>query len=155
MRQSFADFNERHRRAQSLGGIDDRLGVGVKQGILAGRAGAVVEGDIVYFWPSRDDICSVLVEDANGSVWEHAHLKWIEPRHMQHQIHRWDKSHQTEIESAFFNGSGMLIWHVDENLLYGGSSSNSHECKSVNNYLCSGSGRHFSITLDATVVQWT
>jgi len=38
------------------------------------------------------------------------HLKWIEPRHMQHQIHRWDTTHRTEIETAFFNGSGMLIW---------------------------------------------
>lgn len=38
------------------------------------------------------------------------HLKWIEPRHMQHQIHRWDISHRVEIETAFFNGSGMLIW---------------------------------------------
>ncbi|MHC4441146.1 MAG: formylglycine-generating enzyme family protein [Planctomycetota bacterium] len=37
-------------------------------------------------------------------------LKWIEPRHIQHQIRRWDRDHQTEIETAFFNGSGMLIW---------------------------------------------
>lgn len=37
-------------------------------------------------------------------------LKWIEPRHMQHQIHRWSRSHMDEIEQAFFNGSGMLIW---------------------------------------------
>lgn len=38
------------------------------------------------------------------------HLKWLEPRHMQHQIRRWDSSHRAEIETAFFNGSGMLIW---------------------------------------------
>ncbi len=38
------------------------------------------------------------------------HLKWIEPRHMQHQIRRWDRNHQAEIESALFNGSGMLVW---------------------------------------------
>ena len=37
LRQSFADFNERDRRAQSLGGIDDRLGVGVEQGAIAVR----------------------------------------------------------------------------------------------------------------------
>jgi len=37
-------------------------------------------------------------------------LKWIEPRHMQHQIRRWNESHLEEIESAFFNGSGMLVW---------------------------------------------
>lgn len=38
------------------------------------------------------------------------HLKWIEPRHMQHQIRRWDRDHASEIETAFFNGSGMLVW---------------------------------------------
>ena len=38
------------------------------------------------------------------------HLKWLEPRHMQHQIRRWDHSHRAEIETAFFNGSGMLVW---------------------------------------------
>ncbi len=37
-------------------------------------------------------------------------LKWIEPRHMQHQIRRWDRGHTSEIETAYFNGSGMLIW---------------------------------------------
>ncbi|UCD30214.1 MAG: SUMF1/EgtB/PvdO family nonheme iron enzyme [Planctomycetota bacterium] len=36
--------------------------------------------------------------------------KWIEPRHLQHQIWRWDRNHRTEIEKAFFNGSGMLVW---------------------------------------------
>ncbi len=38
------------------------------------------------------------------------HLKWLEPRHMQHQIRRWDLTHRGEIESAFLNGSGMLVW---------------------------------------------
>lgn len=37
-------------------------------------------------------------------------LKWIEPRHMQHQIRRWNRSHADEIRSAFLNGSGMLVW---------------------------------------------
>ncbi|MBN1442077.1 MAG: SUMF1/EgtB/PvdO family nonheme iron enzyme, partial [Planctomycetes bacterium] len=38
------------------------------------------------------------------------HLKWIEPRHMQHQIRRWDRDHSAEIEAAFFGGSGVLVW---------------------------------------------
>jgi hypothetical protein len=37
-------------------------------------------------------------------------LKWIEPRHMQHQIRRWDKSHQDELAAAWLNGSGILVW---------------------------------------------
>jgi len=38
------------------------------------------------------------------------HLKWIEQRHMQHQIRRWDSSHHEEIAAAWINGSGMLVW---------------------------------------------
>lgn len=37
-------------------------------------------------------------------------LKWLEPRHMQHQIHRWDARHIDEIKAAWLNGSGMLVW---------------------------------------------
>jgi formylglycine-generating enzyme required for sulfatase activity len=37
-------------------------------------------------------------------------MKWIEPRHIQYHTRRWDMSHLQEIDSAFFNGSGMLIW---------------------------------------------
>ncbi len=37
-------------------------------------------------------------------------LKRIEPRHMQYQIRRWDRDRSDEIEIAFFNGSGMLVW---------------------------------------------
>lgn len=38
------------------------------------------------------------------------HLKWLEPRHMQHQIRRWDKSHEDELAAAWLNGSGILVW---------------------------------------------
>jgi len=37
-------------------------------------------------------------------------LKWIQPRHLQHQIRRWDRRHVDELEAAFFNGSGILVW---------------------------------------------
>ena len=37
-------------------------------------------------------------------------LKWIEPRHIQFQIKRWERTHKTEIETAFFNGSAILVW---------------------------------------------
>ena len=36
--------------------------------------------------------------------------KWFEPRHMQHQIHRWNDHHWRELQLAFMNGSGMMIW---------------------------------------------
>jgi len=37
-------------------------------------------------------------------------LKWVEPRHMQYQIRRWDRSRREEIAIAWFNGSGLLVW---------------------------------------------
>ncbi len=45
------------------------------------------------------------------------HHKWIEQRHMHFQISRWkgldpqqENPHYQEIENAYFNGSGMMIW---------------------------------------------
>ncbi|HNQ87496.1 MAG TPA: SUMF1/EgtB/PvdO family nonheme iron enzyme [Verrucomicrobiota bacterium] len=36
--------------------------------------------------------------------------KWFEPRHLQHQIRRWDMDHSGEIQTAWMNGSGMMVW---------------------------------------------
>ena len=36
--------------------------------------------------------------------------KWLERRHMQHQIRRWDHDHTGELHSAWMNGSGMMVW---------------------------------------------
>jgi len=41
-----------------------------------------------------------------GVLWN----KWFERRHMMHQIKRWDASHVSELQTAWMNGSGMLIW---------------------------------------------
>lgn len=38
------------------------------------------------------------------------HHKWLEPRHMQHQIRRWDRDHSGELQTAWMNGSGMMVW---------------------------------------------
>ena len=36
--------------------------------------------------------------------------KWLERRHMQHQIKRWDYDHSGELHAAWMNGSGMMVW---------------------------------------------
>jgi formylglycine-generating enzyme len=36
--------------------------------------------------------------------------KWVERRHMMHQINRWDRDHTPELHTAWMNGSGMMIW---------------------------------------------
>ncbi len=41
-----------------------------------------------------------------GILWN----KWFERRHMMHQIRRWDHDHTGELQMAWMNGSGMLVW---------------------------------------------
>lgn len=36
--------------------------------------------------------------------------KWIEPRHMMHQIQRWNTDHSQELHTAWMNGAGVLVW---------------------------------------------
>lgn len=36
--------------------------------------------------------------------------KWYEPRHMVRLVERWDHDHSDEIQLAWLNGSGMVIW---------------------------------------------
>jgi hypothetical protein len=36
--------------------------------------------------------------------------KWFEPRHLQHQIKRWDHGHSGELHTAWMNGSGIMVW---------------------------------------------
>lgn len=36
--------------------------------------------------------------------------KWFEPRHMLHHTRRWHRDHLEELQSAWLNGAGMLIW---------------------------------------------
>ena len=38
--------------------------------------------------------------------------KWFERRHMLHQTRRWNRSHREEMQVAWLNGAGMLIWEV-------------------------------------------
>lgn len=37
-------------------------------------------------------------------------LKWLERRHLQHQVSRWSSSHASELQTAWMNGSGMMVW---------------------------------------------
>lgn len=35
---------------------------------------------------------------------------WYEQRHMLHSTRRWNRDHSTELQTAWVNGTGMLIW---------------------------------------------
>jgi sulfatase-modifying factor enzyme 1 len=36
--------------------------------------------------------------------------KWFEPRHMLHQTRRWDRDRSAQLQTAWLNGAGMLVW---------------------------------------------
>jgi hypothetical protein len=36
--------------------------------------------------------------------------KWFERRHMQHVIHRWHHDHTGELQLAWMNGAGIVVW---------------------------------------------
>ncbi|WP_378148173.1 SUMF1/EgtB/PvdO family nonheme iron enzyme [Cnuibacter sp. UC19_7] len=44
--------------------------------------------------------------DAPGVMRAH----WLERRHMMHSTRRWNRDHSDELQSAFMNGTGMLVW---------------------------------------------
>ena len=35
---------------------------------------------------------------------------WFERRHMQHLMHRWHNDHTGELQLAFMNGAGIVVW---------------------------------------------
>ena len=37
---------------------------------------------------------------------------YVERRHMQHHVRRWNRSHAEELQSAFINGVGVMVWEV-------------------------------------------
>jgi hypothetical protein len=45
-----------------------------------------------------------------GKAFGVLHMKWLEPRHMQYQIDRWNRDHGDELMAAWINGSGMMVW---------------------------------------------
>lgn len=38
--------------------------------------------------------------------------RWFEPRHQMHQTRRWNRDHSDEMQTAWLNGAGMLVWDV-------------------------------------------
>lgn len=38
--------------------------------------------------------------------------KWFERRHMLHHVRRWNRSHVEELQSAWLNGTGMMVWEA-------------------------------------------
>jgi hypothetical protein len=74
--------------------------------------------------------------------------KWLERRHMQHQIRRWDRDHSGELQSAWMNGSGIMVWENVFGSWNGWNARSSDAARNVAN-LAALQQRVFARTLDA------
>jgi formylglycine-generating enzyme required for sulfatase activity len=77
----------------------------------AARPGVILEGELAVPLENLAD------HHASWAQWfEDSHApgvlraKWVERRHMQHVIRRWDHDHSGELHCAWMNGTGMMVW---------------------------------------------
>lgn len=89
----------------------DQGGADFRAKLDAARPGVILEGEMAL---PVQALAAYLASWAqwfdDSSVPGVLRNKWIERRHMQHQIRRWDHDHTGELHSAWMNGSGMLVW---------------------------------------------
>ena len=77
----------------------------------AARPGVILEGEgVLPLENIHDHHASWAQWFADSEVPGVLRNKWYERRHMQHQIKRWDHNHTGELQTAWMNGSGMMVW---------------------------------------------
>jgi formylglycine-generating enzyme required for sulfatase activity len=75
------------------------------------RPGIILEGEgAVPLENIYDHHASWAQGFGDGSIPGVMRHKWLERRHMQHQIKRWNSDHAGELHAAWMNGSGMMVW---------------------------------------------
>ena len=75
------------------------------------RPGVVLEGEIALPLERVHDHHLSWAQGFNdGEVPGVLRNKWFERRHLQHQIKRWDFDHTGELQTAWMNGSGVMVW---------------------------------------------
>lgn len=77
------------------------------------RPGLVLEGESKLAIERIEDHSSSWAQffadsDVPGVLRAH----WYERRHMQHHIRRWNRDHSAELQSAWVNGVGVMVWEV-------------------------------------------
>ena len=89
----------------------DKGGADFRARLDAARPGVILEGEMALPLEALADYLASWAQWFDDSfVPGVLRNKWIERRHMQHQIRRWDHDHTGELHSAWMNGSGMLVW---------------------------------------------
>jgi formylglycine-generating enzyme required for sulfatase activity len=75
------------------------------------RSGIILEGEgAVPLENIGDHHASWAQNFEDGPIPGVLRHKWLERRHMQHQIKRWNSDHAGELQTAWMNGSGVMVW---------------------------------------------
>lgn len=77
------------------------------------RAGVAVEGEsTVPLARVEDHPLSWAQWFADSDVPGVVRSHWYERRHMMHHVRRWHRDHHEELQSAWLNGIGVMVWEV-------------------------------------------
>ncbi|MFD6178451.1 MULTISPECIES: formylglycine-generating enzyme family protein [unclassified Isoptericola] len=79
----------------------------------AARPGIVLEGESKLAVERIEDHSSSWAQFfADSPVPGVLRAHWYERRHMQHHVRRWHRDHSEELQSAWLNGVGVMVWEV-------------------------------------------
>ena len=79
----------------------------------AARPGIVLEGESKLPVERIEDHSSSWAQFfADSPVPGVLRAHWYERRHMQHHVRRWHRDHTEELQSAWLNGVGVMVWEV-------------------------------------------
>ncbi|MFJ2298964.1 SUMF1/EgtB/PvdO family nonheme iron enzyme [Oerskovia paurometabola] len=79
----------------------------------AARPGIVLEGESKLAVERIEDHSSSWAQFfADSPVPGVLRAHWYERRHMQHHVRRWNRDHTDELQSAWINGVGVMVWEV-------------------------------------------
>lgn len=79
----------------------------------AARPGIVLEGESKLPVERIEDHSSSWAQFfADSPVPGVLRAHWYERRHMQHHVRRWHRDHSEELQSAWLNGVGAMVWEV-------------------------------------------
>ncbi|MBE9926180.1 formylglycine-generating enzyme family protein [Cellulosimicrobium cellulans] len=79
----------------------------------AARPGIVLEGESKLPVERIEDHSSSWAQFfADSPVPGVLRAHWYERRHMQHHVRRWHRDHSEELQSAWLNGVGVMVWEV-------------------------------------------
>ena len=86
-------------------------GPGLRAAVDAVRPGVAFEGESTLPMERiRDHHLSWAQWFSDSAVPGVLRARWFEQRHMLHHTRRWNRSHLDELQSAWLNGVGILVW---------------------------------------------